>query len=199
MSLLARPCHVPRILLSLAALALLVSCGESESTPLSSPGLIAAFTADQPSPAPGSVTLQPGSLSFSRFQVRVTFTSVQDVFSASFRIKLDPNLVAFETYDTSGSFLLGDGVTTDFIVDPISSPGELIVGASRRQDVNGSVPGVNASGTQNLIVFSFRARNVARKSPITIDTPRVVYDSSQPAPGNVIPVTWAGGTVSAAL
>ena len=158
--------------------------------------LTATFTADNPTPAAATVSMQPGSASATDFAVRIAVTDTADVYGAAFDITFPSAQIAYLSMDSSGSFLRDGGVgnaSLDFTVDSVSTPGRLIVVATRL----GALGGVNVVGTRDLIVLRFRARTAFTPQAIAFDAgqPRTVRNSANVS----IPVTWSSGSVVAAV
>lgn len=191
--------RTPRPLLSPAAAAalgclLVLSCGGSAQTTI--PAAVATFTPDEPSPADGSVTLQPGEVSGRLSQVKVSVKGVPDFFGAAFWISYDNTSVAYHTFDGASSFLR-DGVTDIAVqVDADTTPGKIKVGISRNMNPEGTLKGVDVTDARDLIVLSFIGTKAIVASPIAfVDGHGEVVDSRLP-PGNGIAVTWAGGKLT---
>lgn len=165
--------------------------------------LVALFTPEEPAPGPGTVSLQAGEVSNDVFEVRIMVTEVSDFFGASFRVAFPAGSVRFLSWDTSGSFLLDAPATASdvfFKVDATSSPGQVIVVATRLQNPSGTMPGVDVTGPpRELLSLTFQAtREIPSPGqPLSFADPREVRDSAQPPPGNLIQVDWPGGTVTA--
>jgi len=164
--------------------------------------LVALFTPSNPSPGPATVSMQPGDQTNDVFEVKIMVTEVNDFFGAAFRVRYPTGSVSFVSADTSQSFLLDPPATTldvFFKVDPGSSPGEVIVAATRLQNSSGTMPGVNVAGSRELLSLTFRATRPigAPGLALSFTDPKEVRDSSEPPPGALIPVTWSGGTVTA--
>ena len=173
---------------------LVLSCGGSSQGTITGP--VATFTPVTPSPADGSVTLQPGEVTGKLFQLKVSVRGVPNVFGAAFWIAYDPTVVAYYNYSDSTSLLRDDGKDIAVQVDALSTPGVVKVGVSRMQNAGGAVKGVDVTDARDLIVVSFVATKVLTASPLGfVDGHGEVVNSSQP-PGNGIAVTWAGGAVN---
>jgi hypothetical protein len=156
--------------------------------------LTARFTADDPTPPAASVSMQAGSASATDFAIRIAVTDTNDVYGAAFDITYPPTLISYQSFDSAGSLLRDGGVTNaslNFTVDAVSTPGRVIVAATRL----GALPGVNVTGTRDLIVLRFRARTAFLPQAITFDAgqPRTVRNSTN----TPIAVTWASGSVDA--
>ena len=155
--------------------------------------LTATFTPDTSTPGASTVAMLPGSTSATFFNVRITVTDTDDVYGAAFDITYPSTLIAYQSADNSTSFLRDGGLGTGqlfFKVDS-STAGRLIVSATR----TGALPGVDVSGTRDLIVLRFQARTGFNAQPIRFDTgkPLEVRNSlAQP-----IAVTWSSGAASA--
>ena len=158
--------------------------------------LTASFAPDAPSPGASTVSMQAGSASATDFNVDVSVTDTNDVYGAAFDVTYDTARISYQSFDSSGSFLRDGGLgnaNLSFIVDATSTPGRLIVSATRL----GVQPGIDVAGTRDLIVLRFRARTSFTPTPITFDAgqPRVVRNNlDQP-----IAVTWASGSASASI
>lgn len=158
--------------------------------------LTATFVPDTPSPGANTVSMQAGSTSATDFNVDISVTDTNDVYGAAFDVTYDAARVSYQSYDASGSFLRDGGIPSgslSFIVDAVSTPGRLIVSATRLN----VQPGVDVVGTRDLIVLRFRARTSFPATPIAFDAaqPRVLVDNlEQP-----IAATWASGAVSATV
>lgn len=167
--------------------------------------LIARFAPDEPAPGPGTVSMQAGPTSNDVFEVKIMVTGVNDFFGAAFRVTYPSASVRFLSADTGDSFLCeapvdcSDPAQAEFIVDAASHPGQVVVSATRLQNEAGTVPGVDVSGSQELLSLTFQAtREIASPGqPMGFADPLEVRDSAQPPPGNEISVTWAGGTITA--
>lgn len=158
--------------------------------------LTATFVPDTPSPGANTVSMQAGAASATDFNVRIAVTDTNDVYGAAFDVTYDAARISYQSYDASGSFLRDGGIPSgslSFIVDAVSTPGRLIVSATRLN----VQPGVDVTGTRDLIVLRFRARTSFAATPIAFDAaqPRVLDDNL----GQPIAVTWSSGAVSAVV
>jgi len=154
------------------------------------------FEAGNPAPGPLTVSMQPGPVTGSRITIRIMATDTNDFFGAAFRVNFDPSILTFDSADTTGSFLRDAAVATQFSVNGTSVPGSVLVGATRVDA--GANDGVDVVGTRELLTLTFQVRGVpaAAGSAVTFGDPKEVRDSVQPPPeGNLIVVTWIGGTV----
>jgi hypothetical protein len=184
----------PRAAAAALGCLLVLSCGGS--APPVSTGPVASFTPDEPSPANGSVTLQPGEVSGRLSQVKVSVRGVPDFFGVAFWISYDTTAVAFHTFDGASSFLRDGGTDIAVQVDSITTPGKIKVGISRIQNAGGTVEGVDVTDARDLIVLSFIGTKAVVASPIAfVDGHGEVVGPSLP-PGNGIAVTWAGGKLT---
>lgn len=119
-----------------------------------------------PSPAPGSVTAQCGSISGAVVSVDLVATDVpptEEVVAAVAAMRFTqpggPFVLTLEGC-TPGSAL---GNPADLVLDCAvaqSNPSELLVGVSRK----GTGPGVTISGSQTLVTLTFRASGVGASS-----------------------------------
>jgi hypothetical protein len=173
---------------------LVLSCGTTENATL--PGVVATFTPDAPSPADGSVTLQPGDVTNTIFQVRVSARGIADLFGAAFWVSYDPTYMALRTYDDSASLLRDGGTDVAVQVNATAEAGKVKVGIGRIQNANGTIKGVDVTDPRDLIVLTFVARAAVTASPIVfVDGHGEIVSSATP-PNNGIAVTWAGGTLT---
>ncbi len=157
----------------------------------------ATFSASSSSPPSGSVVLAPGAAAGDTFAVRVAVTGVSDCFGAAFHVLYDPAVAEYVSADDSGSLLREGGASTSFLYG--GSPGNLAVSATRLQNQEGTVTGVNVPGTADLLVLTFRAKASVTASPFAFGDPKEVRDSSQPPPGHAISVIWEGGSLTATV
>jgi hypothetical protein len=159
---------------------------------------VASFSPDSPSPANGSITLQPGEATGTQVQVRVSARGISDLFGTAFWISFDNTSVAYKTYDDSASLLRDAGKDLAVSVNSVSSPGTVKVGISRIQNASTPITGVDVTAPRDLIVLTFVARTAVVGSPIALVAGHGQAFNSKPQPANVIDgITWAGGTLSA--
>ena len=160
------------------------------------PTLSATFTPASSTPAANTLSLQAGNRSADIVQIRVAATDIADFFGGAFTISFDSTKARFVSMDTAGSFLRDGGISNDslvFLEDHLTTAGKVVVTATRKQNVGGTQPGVNVTGTRNLLVFSFRAIAATAGTSFSLDAPREVIN-----PADVpIVVTWSGGTLTA--
>lgn len=179
--------------------ALAPSCGGGGGGGGTTGGIVATFTPASANPAALSVTMQAGSASGQNFNVRIAATDVNDFFGAAFTVNL-PTGISFQSMDSSQSFLRDGGIPAgnlSFLTDT-ATPGKLRVVATRLNA--GTNSGVNVTGTRELVTLRFRATATfaATALDFVATDPREVRDSVQPPPeGNLINVTWSGGSVVA--
>lgn len=186
--------------LTLAALAFcLTSCGGGNDGGGGTipGGTNAAFTPLSPTPANGSITMQPGSATADVFTVRVVATGVGNMFGTAFHVVFNPNSAVFlPPSDASGSVLNGTG--TPFFNAVLQSPGNVAVVATRIQDQLGTVPGVSNSG--DVIILTFRATASTTGNTFSFGNPRQVCNPNvnpTPPPDCIpISVVWSGGTLT---
>ena len=196
------------VLVTLAYVALSaasVGCGGGSNGSGSTTTTVAAvFTPDTATPAPGSITLLPGTTSGAAVNVRVTVTGVASFFGAAFHITYDGTALLFNGMDDSTSFLR-TGVTANdviFVVNSTTTPGELVVTATRKDPA--LVGPVDVTTTSNLVILNFVARKAI--APLAVEgrldfgdpTQNQVCDGTVVGMGcGPITVTWKGGGVSA--
>ncbi len=191
-----------RILLlamTLGAAALAPSCGGSNDNGGMTGGVVATFAAAEPNPGANEMTMQPGTVSGTTFNVRITATDVTDFFGAAFTVDLPAN-VGFVSLDSSQSFLRdGSFPTANLLFTATAPTGNKVIVAATRLNA-GTYSGVNVTGTRDLVTLTLRVSATMSASAITFDTttPLEVRNSVQPPlEGQLIPVTWSGGAVSA--
>jgi hypothetical protein len=188
-----------------ALLALGTACGGGGNNNPAPSGPVASFSPGTASPL--SIAQLAGSASGTSFTVVVSATDVNDFFGAAFRIRIDPDYVALQGFSSTNSFLRDNAVPTDFRVDATTVPGQVIVSATRLQNGQGTIPGVNVVGTRELMSITFRARtfftaagdanaNGVPDGSLEFIAPREVCDSGQPV-CTPIAVSWSAGSVSA--
>ena len=87
--------------------------GGGSNNPVNPPtGITATFTGE---PTVGnSLSMQPGNSSGAAFEVRIVATGINDFYDSSFSVTFDPAVAQFASIDSTGSFLLGAGITTEF-------------------------------------------------------------------------------------
>lgn len=193
---------------ALAAIAILAlgttACGGGGDDNPAPSGPVASFTPG--TATPGSIAQLAGSTSGTSFTIKISATDVPDFFGAAFRIRIDPDYVAYQGLSSTGSFLRDGGVTSlDFRADATTVPGQVIVNATRVQNAGGTIPGVNVVGTRELVSLTFRVRtffnatadantNGIPDGSLEFIDPREVCDSDQPV-CTPISVTWSAGSV----
>ena len=197
-----RAATVSRMFLMAAALFLAtfaLSCGGGDDGGMTG-GVVATFTPSEPSPTALEMTMQPGTVSGTTFNVRITATDVNDFFGAAFTVSI-PNGVVFVAMDSTQSFLRDAPIPSPsltFLADA-STPNKIRVVATRLDATTNS--GVNVVGTRDLVTLTLRATTILSASPIDfVSTDALeVRNSVQPPPeGGLIAVTWTGGAVVAA-
>lgn len=174
-----------------------IDCGSGDGT--LGGGRTATFVPASPSPPPLSVTMQPGTPSGNIFQVRIVAKDIDDFFGAAFHVTFNSTSATFLSSDFSGSFLSGSGVDTEFRA-VLQQAGVLDVVATRVQNAQGTVTGVDVVGEDDLVVLTFGALAATAGNAFEFGAPpshpREVCDSDQPL-CTAIPVTWSGGTLTA--
>lgn len=154
------------------------------------------FTAASPSPAANTISLQPGSVNGDEVTILVRATNVTDLFGTAFRVTFDGTTADFVGPDSTGSLFLGAGIQTQFSVGEVSN-NEIAVVATRVQNMQGTVPGVNVSGTQTIIALTFEATGLTSGNSFTLAQPREACSSASTDDVCVpIAVNWSGGTLT---
>lgn len=165
--------------------------------------LTANFTPDSATPAAGSVSMQRGSVAAANFNVDVRLSEVAGVFGAAFRVTYPTASVQYQSFDSSASRLRGATTPAasnfNFTVDATTTPGTLYVVATRLQNGAGTIPGIDFTGTNDLLItLRFRATT-------SISTPAVLAFSATnrdvvgPTGTSIAITGWSGGGVTAAV
>ena len=167
-------------------------------------GLMANFTAANPTPGASSITMAPGAANEATFEVIVNVTDLADFFGTGFRVTFNSNEAQFQSFDDSGSWLqtlmLPGGVTVNInaAVDP-SDAGTVFVNAT----LQGQSAGFDVTGTQELLSLTFLATSATAGNTFDFDVAgtRVVTTCADAfnsctdlADGSL---TWSGGTLTA--
>ena len=104
-------------------------------------GLEAVFTAGDPSPGAMTLSLAPGSAAGEFFEVRVLVTGIDRFFGGAFHVEFDSASATFRDYSTAGSFIIADGVVTDFRAEMApEEPDRLLVHATRQERARRAAP-----------------------------------------------------------
>jgi hypothetical protein len=144
----------------------------------------------------GSLSIQPGTISGDSFELLITATDISDFFGAAFHLTFDTGSAAYDSFDASGSFLEGGGISTQYAVVE-STPGDLAVAATRLQNGSGTVAGVDVSGSQTLLALTFTASALTSGNDFNMDTPREVEQcTGTPGACSMFSATWTGGTMT---
>lgn len=173
------------------------ACGGSDDD-VSPAAQAAVFTPFANPPASGSISMQAGSASGLAFQIRVAVKDVSNLFGAAFRVTFNPNVARFDSADFSNSLLRGGGIQTQFSASPVlGHPSEIAVVATRIQNSAGTVPGVNVTNG-DLVVLHFHSIAATSGTAINFGAPREACNPSAQTCGATTPVpTWVGGTLTA--
>jgi len=86
-----------------------------------------------------------------RVPIEIVIDEARDVASVAFRLRYDPQVLAFVPPAVEGPFLGSDGANTVFLSSDTGSGGEIVVALSRMGAAEG------ASGAGTLAVFEFDA------------------------------------------
>lgn len=173
--------------LGLLALATACGGGGDGSGGVTTPPLLASFTADEPSPGADTVAMAEGSKSGDSVTVSVNASQVTNVYAAAFEVTFDSSKLSYVGHSAGTVFEQGGHTPTYQVGNP--SPGRLVVGVSR----NGSVSAVNVSSPAPMIRLSFRVKDVGAFR-LTYQNVNL-YDGQappQPKPG----ITWESGVVA---
>jgi hypothetical protein len=155
-----------------------------------------AFTPASANPGSNSISLQAGGVNGDEFTVLVRATNINDFFGTAFRMTFNGATADFVGSDETGSVLLGGGIDTEFTVAEVSA-NEIAVVATRLQDDQGTVPGVNVSGTQTIIALTFEATGLTGGNVFTLAQPREACSSASTDDVCVpIAANWFGGTLT---
>ncbi len=152
----------------------------------STPSLQASFVPDNPNPTSNDVAMLAGTSADDRVQIRVTLTDVNDVFGAAFDVTYDATAVQLDRW-LPGNLLEQSGASPLYFVEtPV--PGRTVVSAQ----LLGASSGVNASGTQTLIVLVFR---VLRTGSFALGFEAASVSDSQFPPQPIVGLRWSAGTL----
>jgi hypothetical protein len=172
------------------------SCSDDPSNTAIPPGeLTASFVPLAPNPPSQSMTMQPGSASANVFSVRIQAKDVNDFFGTAFHVTFNPSTVQFLSLDSSTSFLNGTGINPSSFQAVLVAAGDLSVVATRFQNGGGTIPGVNVT-TGDVVVLTFRALVATAGSTLNLGTPREVCGDQGPG-CEAKTVVWNGGTMTA--
>jgi len=156
--------------------------------PGGSSNLAGSLTPDQPTPPPGSVSMQSAATSGNLVVVRFDVTDPSDVYGAAFDVVFDTAMAEYVTW-APGTLLESGGQSVAYQVSNASA-GRVVVGASR----SGSSSGATATGSQALITLTFR---VIEAGTSTLGFQSATLLDSQSPPQPIPGTTWAGATLVA--
>jgi len=169
-----------------------VGCGSSGTSAVVADGNLSlggGFVAQQPDPPPNSTALEPGIAHGDAVSIQVTVTDTQRVYGGAFRIDYDPGHAQFLGY-SPGTLLEQGGYAATYQVDGSSTPGQVLIGASR----TGDVPAAQVTGAAPIIVLNFR---VLQPGSTTVAfSNEQLYDGQVP-PQTLHGVQWFGGSLQA--
>jgi hypothetical protein len=173
-----------------------VACGGGDSADKTigggsggSSNLVGDFLPDQPAPVANVVAMKKGGASGNLVTIEITVTDVSGLFGADFDVAYDTSRVQYVNW-RGGSVLESGGQSVSYLVEA-AQPGRLVVGASRQGAAAG---GVNVTGTQTMIEFTFRAIQ-AGSSGVKFES-ATLFNAQSP-PQRIPGITFAGGTLTA--
>ena len=158
-------------------------------------GIQASFAATAPDPGAPAVAMTAGEADGAAFDVEIRVQSVAEFFGAAFRVAFDPRWLSFVGSSSADSFIVEEGVATEFLAVP-GEPGVLIVTASRR----GQVAGVSAGESGLLMTLSFRLEGPTSGQAVAFGPLETRQVTTCPAPPDAcrdVPdaeIAWTGGT-----
>ena len=158
------------------------------------PGMPSALIFD-PDVPPGNVHMAAGEVDGSSFDIEIRVADVADFYGAAFHVSFDPDSVEFLSFDSTGSFLLGQSAGT-YVNAAAVVPGEVAVAAS----LLGQVAGVpTANGLLLTLRFVATATTPANLFTFAPETSRQV--TVCPTAGGTCTdiagaLIWTGGTLT---
>ena len=176
-----------------------VSCGGGGGNSTTPPGITASFAAANSAPGMNTVSMQPGPVSGSTFQVQIHITDITDFFGGAFRVPFDSSSLTFIEFNSSASFLEGMGRLTDIRAEIDQMDPNMLVVVATFQD---QLQGFTVVSSRLLLTLTFNASS-AGSSNFDFDiaaTRQVQTCPAPPAACSAIPdgtLTWSGGTVTA--
>jgi len=180
-----RGCLVTAVLAVLFAHA--TGCGGSSDGAVTSGGLQASFTADEPAPGPSSVSLEQAGVAGDLVTLDVRVTDVGGVYGAAFYLVLDPAIATLVRYEP-GEILESDGHVPLYLVEA-GQPGLVVVSTTRL----GPVPAVDVTGRRTLLSLTFRVIGVGASGAV-FQAAALYGDELQPEP--MPGVRWFGGEIA---
>ena len=172
-------------LVALVAVSTACSSGSGDD-PVVVPVFSAGFVPLEPNPGPDTVSAGEGGIGGNLVTVDINVTDTNGMYGAAFDLIYNPsgaNYVGF----TEGNLFEQGGHTPFYDVEPQN--GRLVVVVTRQ----GSVPVVNASGTQTIIGLTFEVIQEGG-SIVSLDASELLDDQTLPQP---IPnITWFGGSLT---
>ena len=149
-------------------------------------GIVAGFTAEEPSPGPSSVSLAQADVRNDLVQLRVRVTDVEGLYGAAFYVMVDPTIARLE-HHAPGEILEAGPHTPLYLVEE-AQPGVIVVSATRL----GPVPAVDVVGTRTLLSLTFRVVGIG-SCAASFQAAALYGDELQPAP--MPGVSWFGGEI----
>ncbi len=174
-------------LVALVAVSTACSSGSGDDPVVSPPIATAGFVPDEPNPGSDTVSAGEGEIGGNLVTVDINVTDTNGMYGAAFDLKYNPataNYVGF----TEGNLFEQGGHTPFYDVQEPQN-GQLVVVVTRQ----GSVPGVNASGTVTIISLTFELIQEGG-SDVSFDAFALLDDQTLPQP---IPnLSWFGGSLT---
>lgn len=174
----------------LALMTVSTACGGADgdaSGGVTTPPLLAAFVADDPSPGSNTVAMAEGSKSGDSVTVAVNASQATGLYAAAFEVTFDSTKLTYLGHSAGTVFEQGGHTPTYQVGNP--SAGRVVVGVSR----NGSVGTVNVSTPAPMIRLSFRVKDVG-SFRLTFEN-AALYDGQTP-PQAKAGITWESGVVT---
>lgn len=184
-----RPAAAAGLLLALALVVPVLSCGGSSVGAVAPPGACLDFS-PAADPASGTVVASEGSITTcDRLALDLIITDVDDLFTADFRLSFDPTVLRYSSYSDSGSVLGSDGAGVTVFSNEQNGSIDLTI-----TRMGASLDGIDVVGSQLLIRVNFVREADSGVSPLSFSNQRL-WNSSWPL--ELIPgVAWSGGTVT---
>jgi len=174
------------VLVALVVVGTACSSGSSDD-PVVVPVVGAGFVPLEPNPGPDTVSAGEGGIGGNLVTVDINVTDTNGIYAVAFDLNYVPSTANYVDF-AEGSLLEQGGHTPFYDVQEPQS-GHLVVVATRQ----GSVPGVNAAGTDTVISLTFEMIQEGG-SLVSFDAFALLDDQTLPQP---IPnISWFGGSLT---
>lgn len=176
------------LILALAALvAASTACGGGSGHDSVVGDITAGFVPLESNPGNDTVSAGEGSSSGNQVTVVINLTDTNGVYAAAFDLNYDPSVANYLGYTEGDLFEQGGHTPIYEVAEP--QAGQLVVGVSRQ----GSVPGVDASGTVSIVGLTFEVLEATAQSGsiVSFDANELLDDQALPQP--IPDIDWFGG------